>query len=107
MNFFLKANGIGSEILALKTTTFTAHGASLAKSAFSFECPSILHSDTNPHYYWTKMAETKTAVNLAALYTELNKLGNNGDFIRASKVAKKSMKLLNIINIIIYYFLMS
>jgi len=38
------------------------------------------------------MAETKTAVNLAALYTELNKLGNNGDYTRASKVAKKILQ---------------
>ena len=36
------------------------------------------------------MADSKTAVNLAALYTELNKLGQNEDFGRAIKVAKKS-----------------
>ena len=36
------------------------------------------------------MADSKTAVNLAALYTELNKFGQNEDFGRAIKVAKKS-----------------
>lgn len=38
-----------------------------------------------------KMAAAKPAgVNLAALYSELNKLGENEDFARAIKVAKKS-----------------
>lgn len=38
-----------------------------------------------------KMAEQKkTDVNLTPLYTELNKFGNNEDYIRAIKVAKKS-----------------
>ena len=37
------------------------------------------------------MAAAKPAgVNLAALYSELNKLGENEDFARAIKVAKKS-----------------
>lgn len=37
------------------------------------------------------MAEQKkTDVNLTPLYTELNKFGNNEDYIRAIKVAKKS-----------------
>lgn len=50
------------------------------------------------------MAETKTAVNLTALYTELNKLGNNGDFVRASKVAKKSINISLIQFTTVYYF---
>lgn len=32
----------------------------------------------------------KTDVNLAPLYTELNRIGNNGDYRRAIKVANKS-----------------
>lgn len=38
---------------------------------------------------FSKMA-VKTDVNLTAFYTELNKFGNNGDYNRAIKVAKKS-----------------
>jgi len=43
-----------------------------------------------------KMAEqNKPAdVNLAAFYSELNKFGNNGDYNRAIKVAKKSKCIL-------------
>lgn len=32
----------------------------------------------------------KADVNLTSFYSELNKLGNNGDYNRAIKVAKKS-----------------
>jgi hypothetical protein len=35
------------------------------------------------------MAVPKTDVNLTALYSELNKFGNNGDYNRAMKVAKQ------------------
>ena len=36
------------------------------------------------------MADPKTAVNLTALYSDLNKFGQNEDYARAIKVAQKS-----------------